>query len=1183
MQENLKLKVVRSEAILDLLADGLIIISRDMQTLWANKTITDAYGNTEEMYRKKCYDFFYGLDKPCLDCPSLKTFADEKPHRSIQSVVDQDGRSRWRDLRTSPYYDEEGNLLGSIEISSDDTGIKKMEKVLRESRESLSQIINGLSVPTFVIDNKHVITHWNKACETLTGISGNEVIGTQKQWLAFYPEPRSVMADFIVDNALEEEIGRYYKDRYRKLSLIEGAYEAEDFFPHLGEIGKWLFVTAAPLKGIDGNIVGAIATLQDVTERKCAEEEVINSRDYLEGAVKEITRAQEMLAESEERYRTLFEGARDAIYITNREGNFVDINQAFLDLFGYSRIELRDLKARNTYVDDSDRFQFREAIEKTGSVQDYKVRLRKKDGTVMDCLITAAVRQGSDGSIIGYQGTIRDVTERTRANVELKQAKKEAEGATQAKSQFLANMSHEIRTPMNAIIGLSDLALKTKLTAKQRDYIKKISLSGDSLLGIINDILDFSKIEAGKLDIESINFNLEDVLISFSNLLGMKVEEKGLELLFNTHPQVPLCLVGDPLRLGQVLINLSNNAIKFTDRGEIVISTEMVPDVIGKESNEVMLRFSVRDTGIGMTREQIDKLFQSFSQADISTTRKYGGTGLGLAISKRLTEMMGGKIWVESQPGKGSTFYFTAMFGFQAEVEEKQYMVPEKMSGLRVLICDDNPTARQVLNDMCSSFSFETREVASGREALSELERTEIDSPYDLVLMDWRMPGMDGIETTRKIKENSKFTNIPMVLVTGYGREEIKRHAEDVGIEGFLIKPVSLSVLYNTIMEVFGEEICLTDYAPEQIKDKPKALKSIEGASILLVEDNAINQQVATEFLEQAGLIVTVANNGKQGVQAVKTSEFDLVLMDIQMPEMDGHEATQIIREEPGFDALPIVALTAHAMAGEREKCLNSGMNGYLSKPIKTEELYAVLTQWIQPGERSVPVSKALSPSEKDSDELPVGLPGINMREGLKNVGGKKRFFKKLLLEFHKDYGKAALEIAEALSNGQTEHVKRRAHTIKGVAATIGADHLNKKASELEEAFIHDSKKDKQALLSKLTRSLDEVLESIGTMLMPVGDSHEDVSDPGDDRNVDPQKVGDLMVELMGLLQEGDIGSEECFEMLRDNLHVSGYRGYVDKLQEQIDSYDYEDARNTLMQFAKYLNIPLEDVHAGKG
>ncbi|MBL7178123.1 MAG: response regulator, partial [Desulfobacteraceae bacterium] len=591
---------------------------------------------------------------------------------------------------------------------------------------------------------------------------------------------------------------------------------------------------------------------------------------------------------------------------------------------------------------------------------------------------------------------------------------------------------------------------------------------------------------------------------------------------------------------------------------------------------------------IGMTHEQIEKLFQSFSQADISTTRKYGGTGLGLAISKRLTEMMGGKIWAESEIGKGSTFYFTAKFGVQAEVEEKQYIVPDRMSGLRVLIVDDNPTARQILNDICSSFSFETTEVASGQEALSELEKAESNGGYDLVLMDWRMPGMDGIETTRRIKENPELSRIPGVLmVTAYGRQEIKLQAENAGIEGFLVKPVSPSLLYDMIMDIFerevGKEISVTARAPEQISDKPKALDFIKGARILLVEDNAINQQVATELLEQGGFVVTVASNGREGVQAVGTSEFDLVLMDIQMPEMDGHEATRIIRKEHSSDSLPIIALTAHAMAGEREKCLNAGMNDYLSKPIDTEDLFAVLTKWIKPGDRSIPVSKEPPPSEEDGDELPMELPGINVSEGLKNVGSKKGFFKKLLFEFYKDYQTAAEEIREALSNGQTEYVQRRAHTIKGVAATIGAGHLKKNASDLEEAIIYDTKGDKQALLAGLTGSLDEVLESIGTMLKPACESHLEETEGEDVRHIDLEKVGHLMTELMGLLQEGDASAEDCLEALHASIIGPRFRESVDKLQEQIGSYDFKDAQNTLMLLAKSLDIPLEDAHAGKG
>jgi len=924
--------------------------------------------------------------------------------------------------------------------------------------------------------------------------------------------------------------------------------------------------------------------LQQHVDKRTKELDEVNKR--LTAEIEERRQAEEALREGDEKYRAILENIQDAYFEVDLAGNMTFFNDSMCEQTGYSRDELMGMNNRHYTTPETAKRMFKifnEAFrtERYAKIADYEIL--KKDGGTRDLELTASILRDADDQPIGFRGLARDSTERKRVQKELQKAKNEAEAATQAKSDFLANMSHEIRTPMNAIIGLSDLALKTELTPRQRDYLMKISLSGNALLGIINDILDFSKIEAGKLAMESIKFNLEDVLINYSNLLGQKVGEKGLELLLDTHPEVPLHLVGDPLRLGQILINLSNNAVKFTDKGDVVISTELVPDEMDEKPDQVMLQFCVRDTGIGMTKEQIDKLFQSFSQADVSTTRKYGGTGLGLAISKRLTEMMGGKIWVESEPGKGSAFFFTVVFGLQAEVKGNGYVVPETMSGLRVLICDDNPTARQILNDICSSFSFETTEVSSGGEALSELENAGSGGQYDLVFMDWRMPGMDGIEATRRIKENSKLSDIPVLLVTAYGQEDIKIQAKSVGIDGFLIKPVSPSLLFDTIMEIFGEEITLTPRASEQITDKSEVLKSIEGSRILLVEDNAINQQVATELLEQAGFVVTGANNGKQGVQLVKKSAFDLVLMDVQMPEMDGHEATRIIRKEPGFDALPIVALTAHAMAGEREKCLESGMNDYLSKPIKPDDLYAVLAKWIKPGERSVPESKDQTPSGEGRDELPEELPGINISEGLKNIGGKKKFFRKLLLEFYEDYRELATEITQSLSNRQTEDINRRAHTIKGIAATIGAEDLMNNASVLEEAFIHDTGDDKQALLAGFAGSLDEVLKSIGKMLTQSGEAHPGGPKAGDGRDIDLKKVEPLMVKLLSNLQEGDAGSEECFEALRNNIKMPERSEYIDKLQGQIDNYDFEDARSTLMQLAGSLNISLGDTHAGKG
>ncbi len=701
----------------------------------------------------------------------------------------------------------------------------------------------------------------------------------------------------------------------------------------------------------------------------------------------------------------------------------------------------------------------------------HEFRIQLPDGAARSVQSVCRIFRDAKGEPLRVTGVTIDVTA-------MSQARDAANAASHAKSDFLANMSHEIRTPMNAIMGMSHLALKTELTPRQRDYVQKIQQSGHHLLGILNDILDFSKVEAGKLDIEHIAFELDAVLETVTGVIAEKANAKNLELICEIANDVPRQLLGDPLRLGQILINYANNAIKFTERGEIDIAVRVLRLIPAEASTgaarptppEVLLRFEVRDTGIGLTAEQIGRLFRSFEQADTSTTRKYGGTGLGLAISKQLAQLMGGEVGVTSVPGQGSTFWFTARLGL-GERRGRPIIPNIDLRGRRVLVVDDNLHAADVLAEMLRSLAFEVRSVSSGVQALDVIRETSArGAGFDIVMLDWQMPGLDGLQTAERIRALGLLQPPQMVIVTAYGREEVVRGAQEAGIDYLILKPVSASVLFDTMMRVLGHHAIAAPAAspPERRTAALHALDPLRGARILLVEDNDLNQQVASEMLRDAGFGVDIAANGQLAIAMVQTAAqaqpgelpaYDLVLMDMQMPVMDGVTATRLLRADQRHDAMPILAMTANAMQIDRQRCLDAGMQGFVTKPIDPDALWRALAQWIRPRDGlGTPASRQAprpaAPGETlEGPVLPQDIEGLDTALGLRRVMGKRTLYLSLLAKFANGQRHVAAEIGRALAQQDVATAERLAHTLKGVAGNIGATALQQQAARLEDAI----------------------------------------------------------------------------------------------------------------------------------
>ena len=828
----------------------------------------------------------------------------------------------------------------------------------------------------------------------------------------------------------------------------------------------------------DGEQVGSVVVFRDITERKRLEEEITRT-NFLADIALELTDCgywvvdysdPEYYVQSERAARLLGEPLKPDSRYHLQEEWFARLVEA--DPEGAMRTAARVQGAIDGTYDKFD------------AVYAYR---RPLDGRIVWLhAVGKVVRDEQSGVARFMYGVYQDITAQKAAEDELRVAKEQAQAATRAKSDFLANMSHEIRTPMNAIIGMSHLALQTNLDKRQRNYVEKVQRAGENLLGIINDILDFSKIEAGKMSVEHIEFDLDDVLDNLANLIGFKAEDKGLELLFQVAPELPTGLVGDPLRIGQVLVNLANNAVKFTDKGEVLVGIEQA----ALDGDDIELHFWVRDSGIGMSAEQSAKLFQSFSQADASTTRKYGGTGLGLVICKNLLELMGGRIWVESAVGQGSTFHFHARFGLQANPKPRRMFRADELLGLRVLVVDDNAAAREILSTIARTFGLEVDVAWSGQQALEMVARSAgQELPYDLILMDWKMPAMDGVETVRRLQSGQSGQLPAVIMVTAYGREEALNSAalRQVQLKSVLTKPVTPSALLEAVGVALGKGILVESRrSAERDMQLGTTMARLAGARVLLVEDNELNQELAIDLLGKAGIDAVLACHGREALDILaRDARFDGVLMDCQMPVMDGFEAARAIRANPVLDKLPIIAMTANAMSGDREKVLAAGMQDHIAKPVNVAEMYATLARWLRPGpSEAAPAQAAVAAAaaaRNGGQQAPLlVLPMVDVRAGMATAMGDEKLYRRLLHKFLEGQQDFVAQFVQSLDGGDPTAPERLAHTLKGVAGNIAARSVQAAAQELELACQQKAAHDVlERLLAGVLVELDPLLAAL--------------------------------------------------------------------------------------------------------
>lgn len=939
-----------------------------------------------------------------------------------------------------------------------------------------------------------------------------------------------------------------YREAFRALTrrVFEGESGMLEFeLISLKGNHSWLEIHATPLRDSERNIRSLLGVTRDITKRKLAEEKLSASRQLLDSIVENIPTMVFLKRASDLRFE-LFNRAGEELLGTPRDQL---LGRNDYDFFPKEQAEFFIQMDRNV-------------LNQHGVVNIAEEPIETGRGTRILHTRKVALRD-AQGEPTFLLGVSEDITEHKDRESQLQKAKSDAESANIAKSQFLANMSHEIRTPMNAIIGLSDLALGVEgLAPKVRNYLSKVHSSSRALLSIINDILDYSKVEAGRLELDQVELRLEDLLENVTDLFNVHAEENGVEMVLDISPDVPEYLIGDPLRLGQVMNNLVGNAVKFTEHGEIHIRVEQ----LAREDAHATLRFTVRDTGIGMNAEQVERLFHAFTQADASITRRFGGTGLGLTISQRLAEKMGGEITVESEPGKGSTFSFSIRLPIsnQAHLERPA----TELRGMRVLVVDDLEISRLSLRELLVAWGFQVTEATSGEEALALITQyaDKPEQAFELVLLDWKMPGMSGLDVARNIREaaqHKELAKLPVVImVTAYSTEALMQETQGIHLDALLTKPITSSSLFDTIVRFQGGAV--RHHKAPVLEDMSEELALIQGASILLVEDNETNQLVAKDILERMGMVVTIANNGQEALSKLQEADFDAVLMDLQMPVMDGFEATRLIRQDGRWNRLPIIAMTAAVMADDRAACTDAGMNDHVSKPILPQALAHTLLRWIKPTIQAQPIAhqacKTLS-SAPTPDWVRDGLPGFDLPAALSRLGGNHALLLDLLNKFGKEFENSQVELADLLKAEDRSASTAFAHRIKGAAANLGATQLHD-AAQLLEVAIHSGggaidAQDFNAVLAQTMNSIAHLSKRKSMML---------IAAEADCTTCDWQRVAVLVKQIRALVEGYEFVPFELLAELKATPCKQMQERFA-ALERYLDKTDYASAKTLLDNF----------------